>query len=381
MSSSDRRAGIVDTVLAAALAIISVVSAAFLSMEDGPARPADTLGYGLILLACVPLAVRRRYPVPVLAVSGVAVSAYLLLGYPYSSVMIALAVAVYTVCRRVKTTTALALSAGAFLLLVAHIFVNSAALPGLFGVIPAAAWIAIPATIGVARRLVLEARASERAETGRLLREQERLRIAQEVHDVVGHGLAAIQMQADIALHLAATKPEQGITALRAISTASSAALAELREALREVVPAAGGEQAPRAPAAGLARLDALCERIRAAGVDVHLSISGEPRPLASVVDLAAYRIVQEALTNVVKHAMSPQAAVELAYSDDGITLTVSSPHDGSAIQDGFGIRGIRRRVATLDGTVAIRAGENLRVHVTLPDTEARPNRDTCELT
>lgn len=174
-------------------------------------------------------------------------------------------------------------------------------------------------------------------------------------------------MRADIALHLAATKPEQGITALRAISDASSAALAELRDALRQVVPVEGAEQAPRTPAAGLARLDDLCGRIRSAGVDVHLTITGEPRPLAATTDLAAYRIVQEALTNIVKHAMSPHAWVELAYSHDGITVTASSPHDGSAIQEGFGIRGIRRRVAGVGGTVAVRAGEILQVRVTLP--------------
>lgn len=383
MSGSERHRMIVDTSIAVALALISIVSAAFLSAEDQPPRSADWLAYVLIIFGCAPLAVRRHFPVAVLVVCAAAVSVYLFLGYPYSSIMLAVSLAVYSVCRRLSLTPSILLSAGSLLLLIAHIFVNPAALPGLYGVIPAAAWIAVPATVGISRRLLLEARARERAATEHRLREQERLRLAQEVHDVVGHGLAAIQMQADIALHLAHSRPEQGFTALRAISSASSSALAELRETLREVVP---GTEAPLAPAAGLARLEDLCSRIRAAGVEVELRISGQPQPLSAAVDLAAYRIVQEALTNIVKHAMSPRALVEIDYLDgDGnagfagagsasgaaVTVTVSSPHDGSAIVEGFGIGGIRRRVAALEGSVTIRAGETLRVQVGLPEAEA----------
>ncbi len=119
------------------------------------------------------------------------------------------------------------------------------------------------------------------------------------------------------------------------------------------------------------ARLDGLCGRTHADDVGVHLSITGVPKPLAAAVDLAAYRIAREALTNIVKHAMSPHASVALTYLDGGITVTVTSPHDDSAIHEGFGVRGIRHRVATLDGTIAIRAGETLQLRVTLPDTEA----------
>lgn len=371
MSGSQRHPVMVDAVLAVVLTSVSMVSAAVLSVEGDPPRGADALGCGLIVLACVPLALQRRFPVPVLAVSSIAVAAYLLLGYPYTAVMLAVSIAVYAVCRRLRTASAVALSGISFLLLLAHIFVNPAALPGFFGVIPAAAWIAIPATIGVSRRLILEARARERAEAESRMREQERLRIAGEVHDVVGHGLSAIQMQADIALHLAHSRPEQGLKALEAISAASSSALLELRETLREVVPGGEGEGAPRTPAAGLSRLDELCDRIRAAGVDVELSIAGTPRPVGAAVDLAAYRIVQEGLTNIVRHAMSPRAVVGLEYSPAGLSVTLTSPHDGSAIVEGFGIRGIRRRVAALGGTVSILVGESLRVHVILPDTDA----------
>ncbi|WP_181274238.1 sensor histidine kinase [Brevibacterium oceani] len=383
MSGNERHSMIVDTIIAVALALVSGVSAAVLTVEAAPPRPADWLAYVLIVLACGPLAVRRRFPVAVLAVSTVAVSVYLILGYPYSAIMLAVSLAVYSVCRRISLRPALLLSTGALLLLIAHIFVNPAALPGLYGVIPAAAWIAVPTTVGISRRLVLDARARERAADERRLREQERLRLAQEVHDVVGHGLSAIQMQADIALHLAETKPEQGITALRAISTASSSALVELREALRAVDPADDGKAAaPRSPAAGLARLDDLCSRIRAAGVEVELRIRGRQRALPAALDLAVYRIVQEALTNVVRHAVSPHAYVAIDHLGDGreggesgVTVTVTSPHDGSAIVEGIGIGGIRRRVTALGGRVTIRAGETLRIQATLPEVETREIR------
>lgn len=371
MSGSERHRAVVDAIVAVALTAVSVVSAAVLSSETDPPRAADALGYALIVIACLPLVVRRRLPVPVLAVSSIAVAVYLVLGYPYTVVMLAVSIAVYSVCRRQPLLPALVLSGVTLLVLLVHIFVNPASLPGFFGVIPAAAWIAIPATIGISRRLILEARARERAEAESRLREQERLRVAGEVHDVVGHGLAAIQMQADIALHLAHIRPEQGLKALEAISTASSSALVELREALRELAPGGEGEGAPRVPAAGLSRLDELCDRIRAAGVDVEVSIVGTPRSVAAAVDLAAYRIIQEALTNIVRHAMSPRAVVELEYSPADLSVSVTSPHDGSAIAEGFGIRGIRRRVSSLGGTVAIRVGESLRVHVILPDTDS----------
>lgn len=192
--------------------------------------------------------------------------------------------------------------------------------------------------------------------------------MAQEVHDVVGHGLAAIQMQADIAIHLAESRPEQGLTALRAISSASRSALTELREALREADPDSEDAGPPRAPAASLARLGELCARVRAAGIDLAAEILGEQRSLSAPVDLAAYRIVQEALTNIVKHAVTPQASITLAYDSQGITLTVSSRHDGSLIVEGFGLRGIRRRTTQLNGTASIQAGETFSVRVTLPD-------------
>lgn len=370
MSAQGHRRVLTDGLVAAGLLTLSIVSAVVLSSHGDAPRSADAFGFGLVVLACAPLAVRRRFPVPVCVVTSLAVAVYLLLGYPYTAIMAAVSIAVYTVCRRVATIPALVASAVVFALLVAHIFVNPAALPGLFGLLPSAAWIAIPATIGISRRLIMAARAREHAEAARRLREEERLRMAQEVHDVVGHGLAAIQMQADIAIHLAESRPEQGLTALRAISSASRSALAELREALRDSASSGDESGAPRSPAASLARLDDLCARIRAAGIDLTVVVTGPVRPLSAAADLAAYRIVQEALTNIVKYAPSPQASIALDYDASGLTMKVSSPYDNSPIIEGFGLGGIRRRAAHLGGAVTIRADDDFTVQAFLPDPE-----------
>lgn len=353
---------VAGAIFAAALTILSVAAINVFGV-----RPdlGNAPGYGLVTAACAVLAVCHRLPVTALAVSVLSVAGSLLLGYPYGPVMLAVSVAVYAVARHRPSSRSLPLSAGAYLLLAAPTLAHPEALPGGFAAILTAAWIVVPATIGVSRRLVLDARARQRAETERRLRDEERLRLAHEVHDVVGHGLAAIQMQADIALHVAPSKPEQAARALAAISAASAAALSELRDALSAVAPASGADA--RSPVVGLDRLGELCDRIRAAGVEVRLTATGTARRLHPAVDLAAYRIIQESLTNVVKHAVSPRATVHIDYTAESVTVTVASPHDGTAIREGFGIRGIRRRVGSLDGSLSLRAGETLQLRAVLP--------------
>lgn len=361
-----------DALLAVALTVVSAVAGAAASAWSSPARQIDVLGYALTVLACGIVVLRRSRPTTTLAVATVTVTGYLALGYPYGPVMLSVAIAVYTVARRTSTARTLWSSTIAYAALASHVFVDPAALPGLVGLLPAAAWIAVPAVIGWSRRTVDEARARERAETERRLRDEERLRVAHEVHDVVGHGLAAIQMQAEVALHLVERKPDQGVRALVAIRAASAAALTELRDTLRSIAP---DDLASRAPSAGLARLDELCDRTRAAGVDVRLSVTGTAPRLSAAADLAAYRIVQESLTNVVKHARQLRATVEVAYGGNAVAITITSPHDGSPVQEGFGIRGIRRRAASLGGTLDIQTGTSLRLHVVLPTTEDSTSR------
>ncbi len=356
-----RRPTRADLVLAGVLTLLGLVTLSSIDELSGVDARVDELAVLLVVVAGVATAVRRVRPVPVLAVVAATTAAYLAIGYPYGPIMFCLALAVYAVGRQVPLVPAAAWSAGALAVVLVHLLTNDAALDGLAGLAPATAWVAIPLTIGAARRLVVAAGTRERAAADRRLVDAERLRLAQEVHDVVGHGLAAIQMQADIALHLSDRRPDQAVVALQAISRASDEALTELRSTLASVAP--DDEADTRAPTPGLARLDALRDRVQSAGVAVELSVSGTPRPVSAAVDLAAYRILQEALTNVVEHSSHPHAEVAVRHGGDAIELTVTDQHlDVGPRADGFGLTGMRRRVAHLGGPLD--AGPAARRHV-----------------
>ena len=287
------------------LVVLSLVSAPFVDALSEVDRDLDAVGLALLVAVAAVTVLRRRWPMTALALVAVGTSGYLALAYPYGPVMFSLAIAVYAVARVARLLPAALASLGTLALLSAHLLTNPAALPGPEGLIPAVAWVAIPFTLGLARRLVAEAGARERAESDRRLLDTERLRLAQEVHDVVGHGLAAIQMQADIALHLRRTRPAQAGEALEAISRASAEALAELRTTLAAIAPSEHDSPESRAPTPGLARLDDLVARVSDAGVTVDAAVTGTRRPLPPSVDLAAYRVLQESLTNVVKDRKS----------------------------------------------------------------------------
>lgn len=360
-----------DATVAAGLALIGLVSLPFIARSS----PDDALiGWGTIALVVVAAgaqAWRRRHPVPALVVTASATAAYLAIGYPYGPITFAFALAVYSVARHKPLGTAAIWSVVAGAAFMIHLFTNDLALDGVAGLGPASAWVAIPFTIGAARRAVAEARARERAEADHRLVDAERLRLSQEVHDVVGHGLAAIQMQADIALHVRRTRPGQAELALEAISKASSEALEELRATLAAIGPVGTTDADSRAPTPGLARLDDLCDRVRTSGVEVDLDVVGQRRALLPALDLAAYRILQESLTNVVKHSAHPSAVVHLAYDDDGIILSVTNGDmDAESHRDGFGIAGMRRRATQLGGELTAGPGpapDTFRVHATLP--------------
>jgi signal transduction histidine kinase len=216
--------------------------------------------------------------------------------------------------------------------------------PPLAGAVYGSGWAVIPFAIGVVVRARQEVAARAKAELVRTAVNDERLRVAQEVHDIVGHGLAAIKMQADIALHVLPRKPEQARTALDAISRTSSEALEELRGTLASVRDA-------EAAGPGLGQLEDLRRRMGEAGLRVEVARVGTPRPLPPVVDLTGYRIAQESLTNVLRHSPAQQATVAIRYSADAVELMVSNPVNEAAPTDGgSGIAGMRQRVQALGG-------------------------------
>lgn len=339
------RSLLLDATLAAALAGIGAAAAAW-GMEGH--RPIGAVGYALVGAAGLVLVARRRWPIATLLVAAVATSAYLVIGYSYGPILIAFAVAVYTVARYVAVPRAAPAAGLSLVVLLAHTLIGDSPV-GADGIVPGSAWVVVPFALGITVRVAREAAQREREEMLRQRADDERFRVAQEVHDVVGHGLAAIKMQSDVALHVMPKKPEQAEAALQAISRTSSDALEELRATL-DVVRRAGVDSA-RSPVAGLAGLDELRQRMSDAGVQVEVETVGDRRTVPAVVDLTGYRIVQESLTNVLKHGENKVATVRVEYQTDTVLITVSNPAARVSITgNGLGIAGMQKRVTSLGG-------------------------------
>jgi signal transduction histidine kinase len=346
-------------------------------------EPLDLLAY--LLLAAGPAALlwRRRSPALVLVVVMASNVVYFGLGYPYGPAWLSLIVAIWT-----------AVTAGAGRVAWVTAFVGLAAyfaLAALLGRAEPATPLSIAAHLGwlllvlVVAEVALAARqrrlAAERtrAEEARRRVGEERMRIARELHDVLAHNISLINVQAGVALHLMDEQPGQSRSALVAIKQASNDALGELRSVLD--VLRQGDEAPPRAPAAGLAQLDSLVAGAEATGLNVRARVEGTPRPLPAGTDLAAFRIVQESLTNVTRHAGPATATVLLAYGERDLTIQVDD--DGRGVEPpsaagvplrpGRGLVGMRERVAAVGGelTTGPRPGGGFRVQARLPLDDA----------
>jgi signal transduction histidine kinase len=332
----------------------------------------DALAVVLMALGPIALLVRRRYPRAVLAFVFAVGLLYVSLGYVQGPNYVSVAVAVINACMAGDRLAArVAVVAGWVLFLW---------LPAAFGVSATPSWLAALAIAAWLLLLLAAAEAlanrRERAVEARRLREQEarqrageeRLRIARELHDVLAHNITTINVQSGVALHLIDEQPEQARTALQAINEASADALREVRSALSAL--RGDGEQPPRAPAAGLDGLGELLSRASAAGVGVSLDVSGDRRPLPASVDLAAFRIVQESLTNVVRHAGATAASVTLTYGDGDLAVQIDdNGRGGAASNGGSGIAGMRERAAALGGRLDAgpAPGGGFRVSAHLP--------------
>jgi signal transduction histidine kinase len=185
--------------------------------------------------------------------------------------------------------------------------------------------------------------------------DEERLRIARELHDVVAHTMATINVQAGVAAHVLTSRPEAAADSLQAIKTASKDGLRELRAILNVLRQADDAD--PTQPAPGTAQLETLISGARRAGLDTTLTVTGEPVPLPSAVDLAAYRIVQESLTNAIRHAGPATAAVSLGYGRDELHIEVTDTgrglgDPGASHNGGHGLAGMRERAATVGGSL-----------------------------
>lgn len=365
------------------VAVLAQVGSAWAAQAQSGRMPLDVWARILLLLGPALLVVRHRYPVAVVYGVSAVTLVYLGAGYPYGPVFISLAVACFAAV--ISGHRGAAWGAVALLwtgrLLIGHWLYRWLPPPG-DGPAPwtqelgVTAWVlamlAVFELVRVRREQWSRER-SERAAAARRRADEERLRIAREIHDVLAHSISVINVQAGVGLALLDTDPEQARTALTTIKAASKEALGEVRQVL-DTLRAPGA--APRAPAPGLDRLPELLEQAEAAGLTVTAATEGRPRTLPPGADLAAFRILQEALTNVVRHSGSRTARIRLAWRPDGLELRVDD--DGPATGDpaggsGNGLAGMRERAAALGGTIEAgpRPDGGFRVIARLPPTAA----------
>jgi signal transduction histidine kinase len=372
-------AGVLPTVvLPVAIAVFTLVGTTFAQEFGTGLRYLDVLGRLLLLAGPAALIFRRWNPPVVFAgVAGVLL-VYLAAGYPFGPVPLASIVALGTAVGRGHRRAGYAIAAVTFTgALVVHVL----RYPGSdFPVAGASGWLAwlaayvAAAELWRARRERREQAKAAAEEAERRRGSEERLRIARDLHDVLGHHISLINVQAGVALYLMDDDPEQARSALTAIKQSSRDLLREMRSTLG--VLRGVDEEPPHQPVAGLARLDELVEATRAAGLPVTVEIGGEPRELPPSVDTAAYRIVQEALTNARKHAGPARASVLLTYTEDGITMRIDDDGSGpsGSGDGGNGLPGMRERAAALGGTLTAgpRPGGGFRVDAHLLTTGGR---------
>ncbi|MBN6035479.1 sensor histidine kinase [Amycolatopsis sp. 195334CR] len=315
-----------------------------------PFRPLDPLGYAWLAAAVLPLVVARRFPIVVFALSSVLAMTYYWSDYPGGPVSVASAFSLL-VLTIVRGALAGAIAGGSLLVVMyaAYVVSSGNAVPSpASGALAAAAlaMVGIGAAVRARREATRAARDQAREHEQRLA-EQERLRVAREVHDVVAHSLAMINVQAGVAVHVADRRPEQAKEALLNIKEASASALVDLRATL--AVLRSGQD---RGPVAGLAQMDELLEHARTAGLAVR--VHGQPGELPAPIDGAAYRVLQESLTNVVRHANQP-STVDVHFGRSGGRLELRVRDNGMGATPpriGNGLRGMRERADALGGSV-----------------------------
>ena len=347
----------------------------------------------------LPLAWRRRYPILVLVVCVIGTLGFMVVGPVRGPILLGSALAVYTVSSVVERRLALAIGALAVLCLGGTSMRLSPEVWDRPVNAIAFVWTALAVAVGeaVRNRRAFVAAIEERARRAEHTREEEarrrvaeeRMRIARELHDIVGHHIALINVQAGVASHVLDTQPEQARQALAHVREAGRSALAEL-SATVAVLRQGDESDTPHEPVPGLGRLPALLETFDLAGLRVSREDEGEPRVLPVPVDLTAYRIVQESLTNVRKHAGTSAARLRLVYRRDQLSIEVEDDGPGPAAGHGnhgnhgnghaggrddqstgtgHGLIGMRERAASVGGRFRAGPGPDggFRVCVDLP--------------
>lgn len=343
---------------------------------QNPATSLDPLGYALLIIGGLALAARRRAPVIVLAVTGLCALGYQAVGFdvPVVAYLFAVYAAVRAGHRIVAVAGSVIMLAAVPLAILAspHDWAVGEAFTQARGALELA-WLIAAGAAGEALRQA-ERRADEaertREETARRRADEERLHIARELHDSLTHQISVIKVQAEAAVHVARKRGEQVPEALLAIREAGREAARELRatlEALRN-----DDNPDDNNPPHGLDHVPELVHRARTTGLDAKLTIEGRRNDVPAAVDRTAYRIVQESLTNIARHAAAATASVRIDYRPDALVIRVDD--DGKATSDtapvpGVGLLGMRERVTALGGHLraAPRSEGGFTVHAELP--------------
>lgn len=370
-----------DTLIAVAMAVV-----AFLLAQEAPSqgwRALDARGYVLVALTHLPVALRGRWPVAVFVAVQAAAIVYVTLGYWPVVSSFGLMLALYTVAsvRPPRTALACAVSMTAVWVyggVVSHTAFMTSVLGQALLYCSVLLWFGHLARHSAELTLRLRA---EQAERARRAVAEERGRIARELHDVVAHHMSVISVQAGLARFVFDSDPGKARGALGTIADTSAEALEELRrmlQVLREEDPGAPA----RAPMPTLDRLGELLDRVRAGGLPVDLAVEGTARPLPPGVELCAYRVVQEALTNALRHAGPARARVQLRYGAHELTVRVTD--DGEGVNParvptggGHGLIGMRERAKLYGGSVTVgpRSEGGYEVRLTLPTSAAERGR------
>ncbi|WP_129285809.1 sensor histidine kinase [Streptomyces sp. GZWMJZ-114] len=384
-----RHPRVVDGLLVLALFACAIIGSAFTRPGTDPPFQRTTAIVPLGV-ACLALLKHRTHPRAVTLVAVACTVIVTALGYEITPLLLApVLAALYwlTTLAGSRTARPYVVLTLAALTVTSALFDPSDALALVLRVIGFCFWLLLAFAFGsmtLLRRAYLssvQARAEyaerTREEEARVRVAEERMRIARELHDVVAHHLALANAQAGTAAHLVLTHPQQTKKILTDLTGTTSSALRDLKATLGLLRQDDDPASSTLEPAPGLSRLPELITSYAAAGLRVTLTTTGEPRPLSSGVDLTAYRIVQEALTNVTKHAAAPTARVRLAYLGSRVVITISNDGPGTGPADatapepgrGFGIIGMRERAHTMGGELraAPRPDGGFEVTTTLP--------------
>jgi len=333
---------------AAGLAVVVLAGTALVARTQ-PQAVFDVRGVVAILVAAAAWSRHRTAP----AISAVAVVAtvvgYVLAGQAYGPILAFVVLASFALTRWRDARTAVPVCVGAGLALAAALWTRLDAEPHAVTVTLLVAWpgvfVVVPALAGALTRIRTDAMARERAALIARGADEERLRVAREVHDIAGHGFAVVAMQAGVALTVFDEQPAQARVSLEAIRSASQHALRELQATLDTLH--AGTSTARDVPD--------LVERVRAGGLPVALAVTGDPGALGERESATVYRLVQEALTNVLRHAGPTTAEVGVEYGPREVSVVVRDRGAGGAAEPGRGLRGLRQRVEELQGSFTAR--------------------------